>query len=46
LCAATGALLYTLVLYGLWRAAGRPDGAERFAFDKLQGLCARVRRLY
>jgi lipopolysaccharide exporter len=46
LCAATGALLYTLVLYGLWRAAGRPDGAERFAFDKLQGLCARARRLY
>lgn len=42
LCAATGALLYVLALYALWRGAGRPDGAERFAFEKLQGALARA----
>jgi lipopolysaccharide exporter len=42
LCAGAGALLYALALYALWRGAGRPDGAERFAFEKLQALLARA----
>ena len=42
LCSAAGALVYALALYGLWRAAGRPVGADRFAFDKLQGVLARA----
>jgi lipopolysaccharide exporter len=42
LCAAAGALAYVLMLYVLWRGAGRPDGAERFAFEKLQGALARA----
>lgn len=42
LCAAAGALTYVLMLYVLWRGAGRPDGAERFAFEKLQGALARA----
>ena len=42
LCAAAGALAYVLTLYALWRGAGRPEGAERFAFEKLQGALARV----
>jgi O-antigen/teichoic acid export membrane protein len=42
LCAAAGALLYALALYALWRLAGRPEGAERFAFEKVQALLART----
>lgn len=42
LCAASGALAYVLVLYALWRGAGRPEGAERYAFEKLQATLARA----
>ncbi len=42
LCAASGALAYVLVLYALWRGAGRPEGAERYAFEKLQAALAKA----
>lgn len=42
LCAAAGALAYVLALYALWRAGGRTDGAERFAFTQLQALLSRA----
>ncbi|KQV79078.1 hypothetical protein ASD15_20660 [Massilia sp. Root351] len=32
--AAAGAVLYVLVLLGLWQLAGRPVGAERYLIDK------------
>lgn len=42
LCASAGALAYALMLYALWRGAGRPEGAERFTFEKLQAALARA----
>jgi lipopolysaccharide exporter len=35
-CVAIGALVYTLALYGLWRMAARPDGAERFCLSRVE----------
>lgn len=35
-CVAGGALIYCLVLYVLWRAAGQPAGAERTVMMQLQ----------
>jgi lipopolysaccharide exporter len=37
-----GAACYGMVLAGLWFAAGRPDGAERFALTLLQGIWRRI----
>jgi lipopolysaccharide exporter len=42
LCAATGALVYVVVMYILWRMAGRPEGAEEFAFRRMQGVLGKV----
>jgi O-antigen/teichoic acid export membrane protein len=36
LCVAVGAATYSFVLYGLWRLASRPTGAERFCFLKAE----------
>jgi len=33
---ATGVLVYGLVVLGLWRLAGRPDGAESYFLNKLK----------
>lgn len=37
-CVATGALVYVAAMFGLWRAAGQPGGAERFFFLKLEAV--------
>lgn len=42
LCAGVGALAYTVALYGLWRLAARPGGAERHAFGQLEAVLARI----
>jgi O-antigen/teichoic acid export membrane protein len=42
LCAATGALVYVLTMYILWRIAGQPQGAEEFAFRRMQGVLGKV----
>ena len=38
---ATGAACYVVALVGLWFAAGRPDGAERYTLTMLQNLWRR-----
>ncbi|HBK09480.1 MAG TPA: hypothetical protein DDZ81_27060 [Acetobacteraceae bacterium] len=38
-----GAACYGIVLAGSWFAAGRPDGAERFALTMLKGVWVRIR---
>lgn len=42
LCVAVGGIVYVAVMYGLWRIAGRPDGAEEFAFRRMQGVLGKV----
>lgn len=42
LCAATGALVYVAVMYLLWRMAGQPEGAEQFAFRRVQGVLGKM----
>jgi lipopolysaccharide exporter len=42
LCAACGALVYGLVVFGLWRMAGAHEGPERFVVLRLERLLARV----
>jgi hypothetical protein len=42
LCVVGGGLTYSLVLYGLWRFAARPDGAERFCLSRMEQLLARA----
>ena len=42
LCAAGGAMVYALAIYGLWRLAGAPDGPERFVVLKLERLLAKA----
>jgi lipopolysaccharide exporter len=42
LCAATGAVVYVAAMYALWRMAGQPDGAEEFAFRRMQGVLGKV----
>lgn len=42
LCAVTGALVYVVAMYILWRMAGRPEGAEEFAFRRMQGLLGKL----
>ncbi len=41
---AIGATCYGIVLAGSWFAAGRPDGAERFALAMVKSAWVRVRR--
>ena len=38
---ALGATTYVLITFGLWLASGRPDGAERYAQEKLLHFKAR-----
>jgi len=42
LCAATGALVYVIALYAVWRLWKRPDGAERIAFGQLERLLGKA----
>ena len=42
LCMATGALVYIIVLYGLWRLCSRPNGSERFCFLQLESALCRI----
>ena len=42
LCAAVGALVYVIVLYAVWRAWKRPDGAERHAFAQVETLLGKA----
>lgn len=42
LCVAVGALVYTAVLYGLWRLSARSDGMERHAFLTLQTILGKA----
>lgn len=42
LCAAVGAVAYVIVLYAIWRASARPDGAERHAFGQLENLLGKL----
>jgi len=41
---AVGGAVYAAVLLVLWRAAGAPDGGERFALSKLQAIARRLDR--
>ncbi|MEL7537970.1 MAG: lipopolysaccharide biosynthesis protein [Pseudomonadota bacterium] len=36
--ATSGALVFVAATYGLWRAAGRPDGAEVYLADKIASI--------
>jgi lipopolysaccharide exporter len=38
LCVALGAIVYTGALYGLWRLASRPEGAERVCLERLEKM--------
>lgn len=42
LCIVSGALVYVVTIYILWRIAGRPDGPEEFAFLRMQGLLGKI----
>lgn len=34
----SGVISYALVLFGLWRLSGAPDGAEQFIFNRLRNI--------
>jgi PST family polysaccharide transporter len=40
---AVGALVYGLLVLGLWWASGRPDGAERWLLDRVTARLGRSR---
>jgi O-antigen/teichoic acid export membrane protein len=40
----TGALTYALLLFGAWRVAGRPAGAERVLVERLLGVLQRLQK--
>jgi lipopolysaccharide exporter len=40
-CVLLGAVIYPSVLYFLWRLAARPNGAERFCLERLEGAMGR-----
>lgn len=42
LCVVSGALVYVSAMYVLWRMAGQPQGAEEFAFRRMQGLLGKM----
>lgn len=42
LCAALGALVYVVMMYTMWRMAGQPQGAEEFAFRRMQGVLGKA----
>lgn len=42
LCVAAGGIVYVMTMYVLWRLAGRPDGAEEFAFRRMQSVLAKM----
>jgi lipopolysaccharide exporter len=42
LCSATGAVVYVMAMYALWRIAGRPPGAEEFTFRRMQGVLSKM----
>jgi lipopolysaccharide exporter len=41
-CVAVGALTYILALYGFWRMAACPDGAERFCLSRIEQALGRA----
>ncbi len=38
LCISVGIIVYTCVLYGLWRISSRPEGPERFCFLQVESM--------
>jgi O-antigen/teichoic acid export membrane protein len=42
LCVVTGGLVYVTVVYVLWRMARQPEGAEEFAFRRMQSVLGKL----
>lgn len=42
---ATGVLIYTAAIIGLWLLSGRPKGAEQFLFDKFNSVFYRLQTI-